>query len=182
MDKEQREHQNMPPVTDKAPLWQTRLVSSLGNFFSSQEPTREGFVDILWTKGILDHIAPTDPEEIKARNAKGRPVWDKGRDDSQLYWRILYSAAASKEAIEKAWTFATPSNNYVAGMFSGIHEAFRRGFIQKVYTDDQSTVADPSVSVINDVIERAKQELKARNQNTAGHPLQYGLTGEWNGL
>ena len=57
-----------------------------------------------------------------------------------------------------------------------------RGFIQKFYVDDQSTVANPLVSVINDIIERAKQELQTRNQNIAGHPLQYGSKGEWNGL
>ncbi|MBI2595484.1 hypothetical protein HYW46_01970 [Candidatus Daviesbacteria bacterium] len=158
--------------------WQDSLQESLDIFFILDEQTREDFIEILWNDGILNHIAPTDPAVIAARKSKGRPVWDQGRDDHRLYWKILYSAAAAKEACGRDWSMIAGSDSFVAGIFSPIYEAFSRGLLQKFYPNQ----TNPQIVILSDITERAKQELEKRNQNTAGHPLGYGLNCTWRGL
>ncbi len=167
--------------TEGIHTWQDSLQESLDIFYILDEQTKEDFLEILWSSGVLDRIAPTEPVIIALRKAKNRPVWDQGRDDPRLYWRILYSAAAAKEASEKGWSFIAGSDSFVAGIFSPIYEAFSRGLLQKFYPGITQS-ANPQIFVLSDIMERAKQELGKRNQNTAGHPLKYGLNGNWKGL
>ncbi len=171
---------NRPP-NEKANVWKTRLNTSLDTFFAVREPTRELFVDILLTNGILDHIAPTDLEEIAARKAEQRPVWDKSRDDPHLYWKILYSAAAAKEAVEKQWSVVADNGSYVRGIFPGIYEAINNGIFAKLYPEATKS-KQPAIFVLDDIIDKVKQELEMRNQSTVGHPIKCGLKGEWRGV
>lgn len=167
--------------TDLAHKWHDSLQESLDIFFILDKQTREDFIEILWSNAILDHIAPTDPAVIEARKAKKRPVWDSGREDPRLYWRILYSAAAAKEAVERNWSVVAGSDNFVVGIFSSIYSIYSKGLVQKLYPDAVPNI-NPQLLVLNDILERAKQELVKRNQNTEGHPLKYESKGTWRRL
>lgn len=166
-------------LTDKAPTWQANFASSLEAFYSDPRPTRARFIDILWTNGILDHIAPENPEEIAKRKSRKRPVWEKGRENPHLYWRILYSIASAREVLEKQLSIGVSKDSYVGGVFTGISEAEANGLLSKIYPEKGK---NRWTFVLDDLIEKAKKELEGKDQNITGHPIPSGIKGEWRGV
>lgn len=167
---------------EKAHNWQDRLKTATERFFTSEEQTREGFVNMLWEQGILDRISPIDQDEITSRKSKDRPVWDKGRESPELYWKILYSAAAAKEAIQRNWTLATNSDSYIVGIFPPIYQAMEKGVVNKLYPKNENESPNPLVTIIDEIITKAKSELEKREQNISGHPIKLNTHGKWHGI
>lgn len=162
--------------------WRDRLEIETTRFLNSEEQTRAGFLSLLWEQAILDHIAPLDQKEIAARKSKDRPVWDKGRESPELYWKILYSAAAAKEATQRNWTLAADSNSYIVGIFPPIYAAMEKRVIDKLYPKNGNESPNRIVTIIDDIITKAKSELEKRDQQTTGHPLKWESHGKWHGI
>ncbi len=162
--------------------WEPRMRTALDQFFVASDKTRDGFVDVLWKYGILDRIAPNNQEEITARIEGSRPVFENSRDDPQLYWRILYSAQAARQAIENGWSIVVNSNSYVIGAISGINQGIRNGTLAKLYSMPADDTVDPLIPAIDDIVNRAKRELESRGQETTGHPLSPGAKGKWHDI
>src|SRR3990172_6966217 len=79
--------------------WEERYSGALEDFVAKAgrgSASREELVDIVWEKGILDHVAPTNELERRAREQMKRDVYD--RESEELFWRVMYSAGNIREA------------------------------------------------------------------------------------
>lgn len=161
--------------------WQNKLSVAIDGFLHSDNPTKKGFIDILWNSAIIDRIAPADPEVIALRTSEGRVVFDGGRENPELYWRIMYAAAGCIENIEKNTSLVCPPNNFVAAIYPELYPLSNSHVLRSLYPDVHQRVID----VTSDIISRAKREIiKATgdSESLAGHPLRYGAEGEWQGI
>lgn len=161
--------------------WQSELSVAMDTFVLSDRPTREAFIDVLWNSAILDRVAPIDPEVAALRKSQGKVVFEGGRGDTKLYWRIMYAAAGCTENIGMGVSLICGPDNYVAAVYPVLHRFWKTNALESIYPDWQSRIPD----VTSDIISRAKSEIiKATgdSESLAGHPLRYGAEGEWQGM
>jgi len=161
--------------------WKIELSASLDAFVRSDHPTRESFIDLLWDGAILDRIAPIDPKVAVLRKSEGRAVFEGGRENPQLYWRIMYAAAGCIGNIAMDATMICAPDNYVAAVYPALHRLSEDNIFGAIYPDPQSRMLD----VTDDIILRAKSEIiKATGdpESLVGHPLGCGAEGVWHGM
>ena len=80
--------------------WQEDLDNSVDEAFLKKETTLSDLAQIIFEKGVLDRIAPLDEQVMAARKDLGKSVWEKGRNDPELYLRLIYSVEGVKQAIK----------------------------------------------------------------------------------
>lgn len=161
--------------------WQSELSAAVDVFVRSDHPTKEEFIDVLWNSAILNRVAPIDPEVAALRKSEGRVVFEGGRGNPELYWRIMYAAAGCTENIVIGASLICGQNNYVVGVYPELHRVWKTNTLEAIYPDWQSRILD----VTGDIIMRAKSEIiKATgdSESLVGHPLRYGAEGEWQGM
>lgn len=161
--------------------WRSKLSVVMDEFVRSDRPTRETFIDVLWNSAILDRIAPIDPEVAVLRKSEERAVFDGGRGNPELYWRIMYAAAGCIENIRMNTTLICAPDNYVAAIYPELYRLSDTNALRGMYPDLQRRAVD----VTGDIILLAKTEIiKATgySESLAGHPLRYGAEGEWRGM
>ncbi len=162
--------------------WRSELSAAMDTFVRSDQPTKEAFIDVLWKCAILDRIAPIDPKVAALRKSGGRVVFEGGRGNPQLYWKIMYAAAGCTENIGMGVTLICSPDNYVAAVYPELYRLSETNTLEAIYPDWQSRILD----VTDDIILRAKREIiKATGDSEsllAGHPLRYGAEGDWQGM
>lgn len=160
---------------------QSELSVAVDVFVRSDHPTIEAFINVLWNSAILDRIAPIDPEVAVLRKSEGRAVFEGGRGNPELYWRIMYAAAGCIENIAIGATLICSPDNYVAAVYPELHRLSEANTLGAIYPDRQSRILD----VTSDIILRAKSEIiKATgdSESVIGHPLRFGTEGDWQGM
>lgn len=166
---------------EKAGRWQARYEEKLDSVLNSDKIDRSALMDVLWEEGVLDRVAPEDREEKHARMQLEKAVWKGKRDDPELYWRILYSAAAVKNAIEKNYSIAAGSHSYVTGAFQDIYKIFSSPKAENAFPETKEG-KNPAIIVIEELMDRAKKELEKRGVKPPEKMLQIGSKGKWNGM
>jgi len=143
-------------LSELAGRWQERYFDLLQKAEDDPSITLETLTDLVWEKGILDHVAPLDEEERRARHILKKDVLE--RNDSKLYWRMLFSAVGARESNRKNYTMAHGSVNGPV-----LQAGIRFGQRKDIFSGSSDTIH--SIFVLFDaIIEKAKKELIARGQ------------------
>lgn len=110
-------------VTQAQTGWKEDLARNVQNCMRTPDPaaTINTFWGILWTHGILERIAPNDPEIIAERILAGKTVWESGRADIELYRRIADWAEDGIEKLKRDKTIEPAS--FVYGALIGFRVA-----------------------------------------------------------
>lgn len=168
-------------LREKAKAWLTRYDEKMDQFLEQSEPSKEELMDILWEYGVLDRVAPVDPNEKQAREKLGKTVWKGDREDPELYWQLLYSAAAVEDNAKKGRTITASYSGYVSGAFQGFHQAmFNEEKGAKIFTaDERKTGAE---ILTKDLMVRAKNELTKRGITQHEKMIPLEGKGEWHGI
>lgn len=165
-------------LKEKAEAWLTRYDKRMDQFLEQSDPSKEELMDILWEHGVLDRIAPVDPDEKQAREKLGKTVWKGDREDPELYWQLLYSAAAVEDNVKKGRTITASGSGYVSGAFQGYHQAmFDEEKGAKIFTDEERKAG--TEILIKDLMDRAKKELTKRGITQHEKMIPLGGKGEW---
>jgi len=182
--KENKQPDDKEKMLKNAKAWQKRLLDRVNILLNAKEADRNSLIDVLWNSGILDRIAPVNPEEKESRIKLGKKIWRGDRDDPELYWRILYAAAAAKEAIERGWSVVSGSGGYIIGFFQGANEVIfserNKDFFPE--TNDKMLHANPYLILTESIIERARVELEKRGIKPHQKFPRYGARGKWKGV
>ncbi len=98
--------------------WLVRYETALAAIAADPVATLDNLLLAIWLEGILGRISPINPIERALRLAEKRQVWE-GRDDPELYWRLLYSCGHVRHALEANWTTADGpiANAAILGVF-----------------------------------------------------------------
>ncbi len=180
---ENSENLDQVELREKSHAWQARFDEKLDEFFESGGQSREELMDLVWEYGIMDRIAPEDVSERDARKELGSAVWEGDRDDPSLYWRIMYAAANSQEAIEKNYSVAASGRNFIVGALNGIKNVYMNERLSKFFPDYQNGKDGiPENFTLNYIIERSKQELEKRGVKPPEKLISLGAKGRWHGV
>jgi hypothetical protein len=173
--------QDNKELEEKAGAWLTRYNQRMDEFLEQEEPSKEELMDILWEHGVLNRIAPLDPDEKQARMKLGKTVWKEDREDPELYWRLLYSAHAVQENQKTGVTTIASGYEYTSGAFQGYHQAMfdeKKG--NKIFTGEDKK--EGTKILIDELMKRARGELIKRGVTPHENMISLGVTGEWQGV
>jgi len=90
-----------------AHAWETDYKKQLRSVLGAQGSNLDQLIEVVFKYGILERIAPSNIERIKARKEEKRQLWLQGQNDPKLYWSILYSAAHLVYNAEKDQTVSS---------------------------------------------------------------------------
>lgn len=166
---------------EKAGRWQARYEEKLDMVLNSDKIDRSALVDVLWKEGVLGRVAPEDREEKHARMQLEKAVWKGKRDDPELYWRILYSAGAAKNAVEKRYSITAGSHGYITGALQDIYKISSSPKAESVFPETKEG-ENLAIILIEELIDRAKKELEKRGVKPPKKLLPIGSKGKWNGI
>lgn len=136
-----------------AARWHDRLEKELDEYLTQSDINLDSLVDFIWERGILDHIAPTDSEEFEAREKLDKDVFR--RDNPELYWRIMYSAGNTKNAVLEDMTL-------IAGYVTQVTMQVIMGLTIKNQnkSDELFPKGYNSIVIVSDrIIKKAREEL-----------------------
>lgn len=173
--------QNKEALKEKAGAWLGRYEEKIKEILSAEKIDRVELIDALWEYGIMGRIAPKDEAEKNARVALEKAVWEGDREDPKLYWRILYSAAAAKNAAEKNYSIMAGSHGYITGAFQGLYGILASPKAEDAFPEMKEG-KNSMIAVIDDFIARAKKELEKRGTKPPEKLLPIGAVGKWNGI
>ena len=156
---------------EKARAWEKRYEEALTSYCEQANANFEGLVDLIWEKGILEHVSPSESEEHQARQVLQKDVFD--RDDVRLYWRLLYSIADSIDA--------STNSRSVAGGFATQAVVKAVYFAHSGNTEKILPAGNAIMSIDNALVDKAKQELVKRG---VAHPqiIPLETKGTYNGI
>lgn len=170
-------------VKKKAEAWSARLDEAVTRFLDSKEPNRNDLIEILWRYGILERISPSQSEEKEARKALNKAVFDGDRSDPELYWRILYSAGAADEAVKRGYSVAASGKGLITGALTKIGALIYSPKNEALFPETfQRPPKNPYEIVIEEIIKRAKLELKNLNIKPHDPLIPWDSTGKWQGM
>lgn len=174
-----QEHENRRAyLKEKAHAWQARYDEALDRVLGTPASTREDFLDVIWNHGILNRIAPTDPEERTAREELRSDLWKGTREDQELYLRLMYSAGSQEEAIRRNLSAA---GGGLTGGVSWALGALMRRSDRTLW--DRFMGNDPNgLILIASVKERAAKELRARGGVPHEPIIPWGAEGNYKGI
>jgi len=168
-------------VREKYRAWEQRYQESVQNFVSQNDASYNDLVDLVWEKGILDHIAPLDALERKARTQKGANLFDRNDTDPELYWRIMYAAGNTKETIQKNVTiisgYTTLSILQALTMLAS-HAELRK----KIFPEKEEVTNSSFLKLADSIIRKAQEEIKKRGSKPHEALLEIGAKGEVFGI
>jgi len=160
--------------------WDERYSDALESFGSRENFTKDELVDLIFEKGILDHLAPTDEKEREARKAMKADLWDRDNVDHEFYWRIMYSSGALKESLgqDLAVTHGYVARSAIKALYKigGTHEAWTKIF------PDVSEEDTPLKNIAEALEERARHEIKNRGGIPHEQLIPIGAKGTVNGV
>lgn len=172
---------NNEEVKEKAGAWLRRYEEKIEKILSAEKIDRAHLIDTLWEYGIMGRIAPKDETEKNARIALEKAVWEGDREDPKLYWRILYSAAAAKNAVEKNYSLAAGSHSYITGAFQELYGILASPKAKDAFPEMKER-KNPTIIIIDEFMNRAKIELEKRGVKPPDKLLPIGAKGRWNGI
>ena len=145
----------------------------------------DDFFEILWTDGVIGRLVPDDRgEETAARVALGKAVWLPGKDDPELYRRILYANEKIKTGIERHYTIAGGSQNFVAPAQTGLARTFyEQEKMHKLFPSHGINEAvNPTLWLLDKLAERSRQELRRLHADADRPLIPLGATGIFHGF
>lgn len=179
MEKLERQNESDPI---KASAWQEKYKEILDDFFQKENVSRKELIDIIWEYGILERISPKNENEKQARKSLKKTVWEGDRENPELYWRLLYSTAASLEAIKNKYSIVAPSYGYITGAFEGLNRALLPQHCQAIFPESEK---NPNTNfheiILNDIIEKAKSEIENKGKKPPKNLIPYGTEINWQG-
>jgi hypothetical protein len=96
---------NNEKQTELANAWSKRFDRALEEASSDPNLTLVKLSDIIWEKGTLEHISPSDPDEFQARQELGKLAIN--REDPELYARLVYCAEHIRHGIQNNLSLAS---------------------------------------------------------------------------
>lgn len=172
---------NKEALKEKAGAWLGRYEEKIEEILNAEKIDRAELIDALWEYGIMGRIAPKDEIEKNARMQLEKAVWEGNREDPKLYWRILYSAAAAKNATEKNYSIMAGSHGYITGAFQGLYGVLASPKAEDTFPEMKEG-KNPMIAVIDGFMDRAKKELEKRGVKPPEKLPQIGAKGKWNGI
>lgn len=167
----------------KANAWRKRFEASLKEVMEDSKSDRAQLLEVIWEDGIMGRILPDDPEEKEAREKLHKAVWSGERTDPKLYWRIMYSAAASREGMRHGWSIMSSGDSLVVGAFDAINRSVepekKLDFYPELKTDQK---VNPYEIIFADIISRAKAELENLGVTPPQELIPMGAKGEYKGI
>jgi len=172
-------------IKKKAHAWQDRLDEVLDRFLAQEKVTRPELINILWDFGIMGRVDPKDPKEKAARKKVGSDIWEGDREAPDLYWRILYSVVASINALKNDWSIMI-GHGPILGIANAVGRICYLQDREKCYSIFPEYEADlqinPYALVFDDLVARAKDELKKRGQEPPDEFIPVGAKGSWHNI
>ncbi|MBI2035749.1 MAG: hypothetical protein HYT12_03670 [Candidatus Liptonbacteria bacterium] len=169
--------ENKEKISELAHRWETRLQEKLDEALSDPSVDKKKIEDTLWEYGILERIDPRDSEEREARKENSSDLWDGGRDNPELYWRLLYSLGLIHESIKRNYSLV---GGLAVGALTGIVYLHAKAQ-ERIYKEFFPGSKNAYVDLNNDLIEKAKDELHKRG---VANPqlISWGSEGVWKGI
>lgn len=149
--------------------WEYAFQKALDTLLASQKVDFEALIEVVWRYGILDRIAPEDSEILLARLTLGNLVFSGGRNDPELYIRIVYSCGQIAEAVK--------NNQEICGGYC--LAAYRAGFFLVMRRKDFEQ------EVIFRILDRVKEKANLELKKLGLGPLSsfaIGTMGFFNGI
>ncbi len=163
-------------VREKYHAWKQRYEKSLKNFISQNEATYEDLVNLVWERGILDHIAPVDLLERKAREQKQADLFDRNSNDSELYWRIMYAAGNTKETIQKNMTMV--GGYTTLPIVQALYVLAPHSELQKkLFPEEGKFGKEAYIKLADSIIQKAQEEIKKKGGKPHDRLLPIGSQG-----
>jgi len=163
-------------VREKYRAWEQRYEKALQDFISQTDATYEDLVNLVWERGILDHIAPTDSLERKAREQKQADLFDKTSADPELYWRIMYAAGNTKNTIQKNMTMVGGYTTLsIVRALSGLYS--NPELQKRIFSGVDNAGSDIFVKFADSIINKAQEEIKKRGDKPHEFPIPIGSKG-----
>lgn len=163
---------------EKYRAWRGRFNDAADEFVKQPDASYEDLVDLIWEKGILDHIAPTDGGERQARTEMRADLYDRASEDPELYWRVLYAVANTKETIQKNMTMM--GGYTTLAVISALTELFANPELQGRLFPDAGLGS--YFKVIESIAERAQSEIEARGEKPHERLIPIGAKGTLCGI
>jgi len=105
-----------------AHAWEERFENASEQVLLNSNSKTDDLIEVIWNKGILDRLVPENKDELCARLKDVREAFDS-RENTELYWRIIYSILYAEMAMKLQWSTLGGSASV----------AFVRGFIMACY-------------------------------------------------
>lgn len=158
--------------------WHEEYANELDKIVADQDLNMDRLIETIWRQGILDHVAPTDPEVIDARQKLGRSLWATDRNDTKLYWRLGYSAATLKHAVENHYTVAGgPVATAIMPAYARTAGAQKLKTLFPNYEEEE-----PSITMANSILNKVRNELESRGQKFHETLIPIGARGVYEGI
>ncbi len=145
--------------------WQTAYEQSLKNFFKQTKCSLREFIEIIFIQGTLDRMAPLDPEIRDLRLKQGSQAWPGTREDTELYWRMIYAIESSKYAISQNWSVS--GSDYSLNVINATMRIFYNPDSAKICRQLFPDCPQDTNAIIQIVMrkfqERVVQELQNKN-------------------
>lgn len=154
--------------------WEPRYQAELEKIFSSEHIDLDTLVDVMWEKGILERISPINESEKQARVALGRPVWEGGRNDPELYWKLMYAAGYTLEAMKRSYSGL---DQYVGPATTNVMRAAYQARNTEVINDPNKLV-----EIVERILVKAKQKISELGDTPHEKPIPWGAKGTYKGL
>lgn len=163
-------------VREKRRAWEQRYEKSLQDFVSRIDASYEDLITLVWEKGILDHIAPTDPLERKAREQVQADLFDRNDNDPELYWRIMYAAGNTKNTIQKNMTII--GGYTTLSITRALYQlALNAKLQEKIFPEKDDAGNRFALKIADSIIEKAQEEIKKRGSEPHKSLLPIGSKG-----
>lgn len=135
--------------------WEERFDNQIKVLLTKNEIVFKEVMDIVWQIGILDRLAPVDEQVIAERKKEGRRVWEKGRQDPEFYYRIIYNVQNLRYAIEHNYSLMT---GWLVGIIKVIGLVTIYNTNQKLFVNNN--YHEVITEILDDVIARSQEELQ----------------------
>lgn len=166
--------------------WEGRMNDKLARLLSQGNIQLNQFFEVLWSDGVMGRLVPDDPEEMAAREELDKPVWAKGKEDPELYWRTMYAAEKVRNAMKHGYSVVADSSNCIYPAFNALlHRVYgdSQGKLRKLFpglaTQDEG---NPSAWLLDKLEERSRQELRRLGAEADRPILPVGAVGAFHGF
>ncbi len=141
--------------------WQDILITKLQKEFKEKEPSMKKIIEVAIDYGVLNRIAPQDDRIRKAREKKGRTLWEKDRNDPNLYLRLIYELESIKYAIKNSYSVCS---HFTIGLTIAFNNALHPDHYAKFFSEKEL------MEVVEEFFNKAKRALEKRMEKLGVTP------------
>lgn len=160
-----------------AEAWQERYSLRLDDFYKQEHPVLDQLIDIIWEEAVLGRISPVNAQEKEVRQALEKTVWPGDRNDPTLYWRLIYSIASSKEAIDRGYSIAASGSSLIVGAYQAVYQAYLTQKSTELFGEQ-----NPQLTILDEIAKRAKEKLQELGVTPPDRLVPIGASGIWKGI